>query len=257
MFSKLISSNASKKFACAAAVVMMSSSGVAFYSSQQQEHNSLSHKQESLRVTAVPQVHASSSANVISSSIFSSVISFSLLQRVLMRSSTTSALLLAHCDSAEQDKTTTNDDESPDFVDIKDEREVLPLYVEDLIDTPEAEAEWDAQKEKCSFCRHFMLSPCRQEFKKWAKCVDLAKEKDIDFVQACQHYTRALMSCTESNSEYFAATRPDEGDDEQSSSESAQQEGKQNNEGESNSDQTVDQSKGEIAAQDESSVQSQ
>jgi hypothetical protein len=131
-----------------------------------------------------------------------------------------------------QDKEDSLEEEKPS---------VEPLYVEDLIDTPEAEAEWDAQKEKCSFCRHFMLSPCRQEFKKWAKCVDIAKAKDIDFVYACQHYTRALMTCTESNSEYFAATRPDEGDDVQQESEEEQghegiQEGQSNDKEKESSD---------------------
>lgn len=99
-----------------------------------------------------------------------------------------------------------NNDET-DQENMEDELIMVP-------DVPEGEEEeWIAEKEKCSFCKHFMLSPCREEFKKWTKCVDLAKSKELDFVKSCTHYTRALMDCTTDHSEYFSATRPDEGDD--------------------------------------------
>ena len=65
------------------------------------------------------------------------------------------------------------------------------------------DAEWDVEKEKCSFCRQFLQSPCKAPFRRWSKCVDLAKEKDLDFVKACKDYTNALMDCTSENSSYF------------------------------------------------------
>ena len=55
------------------------------------------------------------------------------------------------------------------------------------------DAEWEIEKEKCSFCKQFLQSPCKHEFRRWSKCVDMAKEKDIDFVKACSVYTNALM----------------------------------------------------------------
>ena len=68
--------------------------------------------------------------------------------------------------------------------------EVLPIVVDD---DDSKDAEWEIEKEKCSFCKQFLQSPCKHEFRRWSKCVDLAKEKDIDFVKACSVYTNALM----------------------------------------------------------------
>jgi len=73
-----------------------------------------------------------------------------------------------------------------------------------VIEDDEAkDAEWDVEKEKCSFCRQFLQSPCKAQFRRWSKCVDLAKEKDMDFVKSCKDYTNALMDCTSDNSSYF------------------------------------------------------
>lgn len=76
--------------------------------------------------------------------------------------------------------------------------------------------EWELEKQKCSFCKFFLSSPCRNQFTKWSKCVDLAKAREEDFVQACAAYTKDLMNCTSANDEYFAAGREEhrEGDDE-------------------------------------------
>jgi hypothetical protein len=65
--------------------------------------------------------------------------------------------------------------------------------------------EWLAEKEKCSFCTMFIASPCFVQFKKWSMCVDKAKESNADYTAACTQYTRALMSCTSDNADYFEA----------------------------------------------------
>jgi hypothetical protein len=74
------------------------------------------------------------------------------------------------------------------------------------------DAAWFEQKQKCSFCRFFLESPCKLHFAKWSKCVDIAKSKDLDFVQACKTYTSALMECTSDNDKYFEENRPKHGD---------------------------------------------
>lgn len=66
---------------------------------------------------------------------------------------------------------------------------------------------WEAEKQKCSFCRMFLASPCRLEFKGWSKCVDAAKSRDEDFVSVCSQFTKALMECSSENDQYFAALR--------------------------------------------------
>jgi hypothetical protein len=92
-----------------------------------------------------------------------------------------------------------------------EEDNIEPIMVEAGSD--EEEAEWEAEKEKCSFCRHFMLSPCRPQFSLWSKCVDKAKLLDKDFILGCKHYTRALMSCTDAHSDYFALPAQEEESD--------------------------------------------
>lgn len=74
-----------------------------------------------------------------------------------------------------------------------------------VVPDDEEDAAWIAEKEKCSFCRMFIHSPCKRPFKAWSTCVDKAKEKDEDFAQVCSDYTKALMECTSENTEYFQA----------------------------------------------------
>ena len=71
------------------------------------------------------------------------------------------------------------------------------------VDVDVEKDDWDESKENCPFCKFFMKSPCKLEFKKWSKCVDDAKAKDIDFVEACGVYTDALITCTITNKNYF------------------------------------------------------
>lgn len=63
--------------------------------------------------------------------------------------------------------------------------------------------EWEIEKEKCSFCKHFLKSPCKSQFKHWSKCVDKAKEDNDDFVSVCTSQTEALIMCTTANPDYF------------------------------------------------------
>lgn len=80
-----------------------------------------------------------------------------------------------------------------------------------LIDTEvNNDDHWHKKATECSFCRQFLLSPCKYPFKRWSKCVDLAKEQELDFTMACQDYSAALFTCMEEEREYFELTRAKE-----------------------------------------------
>lgn len=64
--------------------------------------------------------------------------------------------------------------------------------------------DWEVEKEKCSFCKAFLKSPCKLQFKSWSICVDKAKEDNEDFVSKCSEFTDALLECTSQHSEHFA-----------------------------------------------------
>ena len=68
----------------------------------------------------------------------------------------------------------------------------------------DAEDDWEAEKEKCSFCKAFLKSPCKLPFKSWSICVDKAKEEEQDFVTVCSAFTSALLECTSTHNEFFA-----------------------------------------------------
>mmetsp|Transcript_5746 Transcript_5746/g.6269 ORF Transcript_5746/g.6269 Transcript_5746/m.6269 type:complete len:137 (-) Transcript_5746:71-481(-) len=91
----------------------------------------------------------------------------------------------------------------------------------------EEDKKWEEEKQHCSFCRSFLQSPCKEPFKKWSRCVDRAKDKDVDFIEACQTYTRALMNCTKEHEEYFSALRKqvaEQSEDEEDDSEEGEEE---------------------------------
>lgn len=81
------------------------------------------------------------------------------------------------------------------------ETKQAPIVIDD--DDDEDDAEWMAEKEKCSFCKQFLQSPCKIPFRKWSKCVDKAKEENLEFIGACFQYTGALIECTNENHDYF------------------------------------------------------
>eukprot|EP01041_Mallomonas_annulata_P008493 gene8493-17512_t len=70
--------------------------------------------------------------------------------------------------------------------------------------------QWEIEKEKCSFCKHFLQSPCKVQFKEWSKCVDKAKADDKNFVEICALETEALIKCTSEHPEYFESFQKDE-----------------------------------------------
>lgn len=92
---------------------------------------------------------------------------------------------------------------------------VREIALEEVVSTAEEDARWEVEKEKCPFCRQFLLSPCKEEFKHWSKCVDKAKESDLDYIGSCSVFTRALMTCTDVNSEHFQRKAERDDDDEE------------------------------------------
>ncbi len=70
--------------------------------------------------------------------------------------------------------------------------------------------EWEEKKKHCSFCRHFIQSPCKLQFKEWSICVETAKEEDKDFVEECSMFTKSLVDCTSANPEYFKETKSEQ-----------------------------------------------
>ena len=87
-----------------------------------------------------------------------------------------------------------------------------PIEIEDKGED-EDDAEWMVEKEKCSFCKQFLDSPCKIPFRMWSKCVDKAKEENLEFVGACFKYTGALIECTTNNEAYFRRMDGDDDDD--------------------------------------------
>jgi len=76
---------------------------------------------------------------------------------------------------------------------------------ESSVPTVDSDAdEWEIEKEKCSFCKTFLKSPCKVPFKNWSICVDKAKEEEVDFVSKCSEFTNALLEGTSLHSEHFA-----------------------------------------------------
>ena len=50
------------------------------------------------------------------------------------------------------------------------------VVIDDDDDDDDDEA-WEKEKENCSFCKFFIDSPCKKQFKRWSKCVDRCKEQ--------------------------------------------------------------------------------
>lgn len=73
---------------------------------------------------------------------------------------------------------------------------------------------WDEEKQNCSFCKHFLASPCKTQFKRWSNCVDKAKESNLDFISACTVFTGLLLDCTSEHQNYFGSMTEDSSEDE-------------------------------------------
>lgn len=103
--------------------------------------------------------------------------------------------------SAEQKKTSISASEVKQFGDLSSK-----LLANELASHTVADDEaWLAEKSNCSFCQHFLKSPCKEPFKAWSLCVDKAKDIGLDYVTACSDYTDALLNCTSKHSKYFEA----------------------------------------------------
>jgi hypothetical protein len=92
----------------------------------------------------------------------------------------------------------------------------------------ESDEEWEAKKRECSFCKMFLESPCREQFKFWSKCVDKAKIDNVEFKDVCADVSKSLFLCTSENHEYFQALT------------AAMEESENEEENESNDDSTND-----------------
>jgi hypothetical protein len=114
------------------------------------------------------------------------------------------APFMAVCDDSEEKDNAQEIQQPEEGVDIG-------IPPEELFVSPEEDAIWEKQKEQCSFCRSFLLSPCAQQFKYWSKCVEVARSREIDYISACKRYTALLMECTAEHQEYFAALNASQG----------------------------------------------
>ena len=95
---------------------------------------------------------------------------------------------------------------SSEVAEVESAKAEEPAEAQIVVDeSDEDDAAWVEEKQKCSFCKMFILSPCKKQFKNWSNCVDKAKAEDKDFASVCSDYTKALMGCTSDNSEYFQA----------------------------------------------------
>lgn len=88
--------------------------------------------------------------------------------------------------------------------------DTAPETKKDIVTSKNAAAEdddenldLDPEKEDCPFCKHFLMSPCAKEFRRWSRCVDKCKADESDFITVCETYTAKLLDCTSSHTEYF------------------------------------------------------
>jgi len=78
------------------------------------------------------------------------------------------------------------------------------------LDDVDDDKHWDEKMSQCSFCRHFLLSPCKEQFKRWSRCVDQSKAVGEDFTTVCAEQTRFLMQCTDTHPDYFSTSSQDD-----------------------------------------------
>lgn len=53
---------------------------------------------------------------------------------------------------------------------------------------------WEAKKQSCSFCKFFLDSPCKTQFRDWSRCVDRCKKTEEDFKEACSPFTTVSVT---------------------------------------------------------------
>ena len=74
----------------------------------------------------------------------------------------------------------------------------------------------EEEEEECGFCKYMKGGSCKEAFIAWEACVDAAKARDEDFVEACFETTSALRDCMLLDPEYY---RPMVGDEEKAAKE--------------------------------------
>lgn len=84
-----------------------------------------------------------------------------------------------------------------------------PIFSATLDDVDD-DKHWDEKMSQCSFCRHFLLSPCKEQFKRWSRCVDQSRAAGEDFTTECAEQTRFLMQCTDTHTDYFSTSSQDD-----------------------------------------------
>jgi len=87
---------------------------------------------------------------------------------------------------------------------------IVPTFRASLDDTDNDDKHWDEKMSHCSFCRHFLLSPCKEQFKSWSRCVDQSRAAGEDFTTVCAEQTRFLMKCTDAHPDYFSSQDDEE-----------------------------------------------
>lgn len=110
---------------------------------------------------------------------------------------------------ARETETTSSDvgpsaDASADAADARegavDAREGAEAGREDARDAGEDAGDGE---EACGFCKYMKGGSCREAFVAWEACVDAAKERGEDFVDACFETTSALRDCMLLDPEYY------------------------------------------------------
>lgn len=68
--------------------------------------------------------------------------------------------------------------------------------------------EWEKDKQACSFCKFYLNSPCRLQFRDWSRCIERAKLADDSYVEVCHHFSNALFDCTREYKSFFQDEEP-------------------------------------------------
>ena len=100
--------------------------------------------------------------------------------------------------------------ERDDRARARDGGEDAPAAVDDV----SARGEGEDEGEECGFCKYMKGGSCRDAFVAWEACVDAAKGRGEDFVDACFETTSALRDCMLRDPEYYGPmTGSEEGED--------------------------------------------
>ena len=120
------------------------------------------------------------------------------------------------CDSPPINDSSTNENTTTTIKPVIDKNLIESSAVDD-VDV------WEEKRASCSFCRTFLDSPCNLQFKYWSKCVDMAKDLELDYVKDCAEYSSKLFECTDDHREYFESLPSPEPSEEDTDTEEGEQ----------------------------------